>query len=107
MGKRGSYINFFFTQLKEHFFQYFVVFFQTGPHDPISTKLLKSLDQSNNPGINEFPCKIITVSMDSVETIKDWIRDTNGMSDFDVPMLSDKENDLARQFGVSIDGFKC
>ena len=105
MGKRGSYVYqfFFFTQLKEHFFQYFVVFFQTGPHDPISTKLLKSLDQRNNPGINEFPCKIITVSMDSAETIKDWIRNTNGMSDFDVPMLSDKENNLARQFGVLMD----
>jgi len=83
--------------------EYFVVFFHTGPHDPISTKLLRSLDQVNNPGLNEFPCKIITVSMDSAETIKDWIQNTNLMSDFDIPMLSDRENDLAGQFGVLMD----
>jgi len=76
---------------------YFVMFFHTGPQDPAATKLLKLLDKKNNPGINTFPCKIVTVSMDSPQAIQDWTKD---LPDFDVPMLSDKENDIAKKFGV-------
>ena len=76
---------------------YFVMFFHTGPQDPAATKLLKLLDKKNNPGIDKFPCKIVTVSMDSPQAIQDW---TKVLPDFDVPMLSDKENDIAKKFGV-------
>lgn len=38
--------------------------------------------------------------MDSAETIKDWIAQNPELAQFDVPMLSDKENDIAGQFGV-------
>ena len=69
------------------------------PHDFVSSELLKKLDKKNNPGINEFPCKIIAISMDSYEVIQDWIKKTPDLKDFDVPMLSDKKNDLAGQFG--------
>ena len=69
------------------------------PHDFVSSELLKKLDKKNNPGINEFPCKIIAISMDSYEVIQDWIKKTPELKHFDVPMLSDKENDLAGQFG--------
>ena len=65
----------------------------------MSSELLKKLDKKNNPGINEFPCKIIAISMDSYEVIQDWIKKTPDLKDFDVPMLSDKKNDLAGQFG--------
>ena len=57
------------------------------------------LDKKNNPGINEFPCKMIAISMDSYEVIQDWLKKTPGLEEFDVPMLSDKKNDLAGQFG--------
>ena len=76
---------------------YFVMFFHTGPQDPAATKLLKLLDKKNNPGIDSFPCKIVAVSMDSPQTIQDWTKD---LPDFDVPMLSDRENDIAKKFGV-------
>ena len=76
---------------------YFVMFFHTGPQDPAATKLLKLLDKKNNPGIDTFPCKIVTVSKDSPQAIQDW---TKVLADFDVPMLSDKENDIAKKFGV-------
>ena len=79
---------------------YFVVFFHTGPHDPVSTELLKILDKKNNPGINEFPCKIIAISMDATETIIDWIQSEAELKEFDVPMLSDKCNDIGNLFGV-------
>ena len=76
---------------------YFVMFFHTGPQDPAATKLLNLLDKKNNPGIDTFPCKLVTVSMDSPQAIQDW---TKTLPDFDVPMLSDKENDIAKKFGV-------
>ena len=76
---------------------YFVMFFHTGPQDPAATELLKLLDKKNNPGINTFPCKIVAVSMDSPQAIQDW---TKELPDFDVPMLSDRENDIAKKFGV-------
>ena len=76
---------------------YFVMFFHTGPQDPAATKLLKLLDKKNNPGIDTFPCKIVAVSMDSPQAIQDWTKD---LPDFDVPMLSDRENDIAKKFGV-------
>ena len=77
--------------------EYFVLFFHTGPQDPAATELLKLLDKKNNPGIETFPCKIVAISMDSPQAIQDW---TKALPDFDVPMLSDKENDIAKKFGV-------
>ena len=49
--------------------------------------------------MNEFPCKIIAISMDSYEVIQDWLKKTPGLEEFDVPLMSDKKNDIAGQFG--------
>ena len=40
--------------------------------------------------------------MDSADAIKDWIAQNPELKNFDVPMLSDKENDIAGQFGVML-----
>ena len=79
---------------------YFVIFFHTGPRDPIATELLHLLDKHNNPGVSEFPCKIVAISMDSPQAIYDWVQE---FPDFDVPMMSDKENAIGEQFGVMME----
>ena len=79
---------------------YFVIFFHTGPRDPVATELLHLLDKQNNPGVSEFPCKIVAISMDSPQAIYDWVQE---FPDFDVPMMSDKENAIGEQFGVMMD----
>ena len=80
--------------------EYFVLFFHTGPHDPVSTSILRSVDRKNNKGPDQLTCKVVGISMDTTQALFDWLDNDPDLKDFDVPLMSDKDARIARQFGV-------
>jgi len=80
--------------------EYFVLFFHTGPQDPVATSILRSVDKKNDTGPDQLTCKVIGVSMDTIQTLFDWLDHNPDLKDFDVPLMSDKSAEIARQFGV-------
>ena len=80
--------------------EYFVLFFHTGPHDPVATSILRSMDKKNNAGPDQLTCKVVGISMDTTQALFDWLDNNPALKDFDVPLMSDKNASIARQFGV-------
>ena len=80
--------------------EYFVLFFHTGPHDPVATSILRSMDKKNNAGPDQLTCKVVGISMDTTQALFDWLDNNPALKDFDVPLMSDKNAMIARQFGV-------
>jgi len=80
--------------------EYFVVFFHTGPQDPVATSILRSVDKKNDIGPDQLTCKVVGISMDTTGTLMDWINSNPDLKNFDVPLMSDKNSDICRQFGV-------
>jgi len=80
--------------------EYFVLFFHTGPHDPVATSILRSMDKKNNAGPDQLTCKVVGISMDTTQALFDWLDNDPALMDFDVPLMSDKSAMIARQFGV-------
>eukprot|EP00091_Calanus_sinicus_P020790 TRINITY_DN5897_c0_g1_i1.p1 TRINITY_DN5897_c0_g1~~TRINITY_DN5897_c0_g1_i1.p1 ORF type:complete len:288 (-),score=126.14 TRINITY_DN5897_c0_g1_i1:65-928(-) len=80
--------------------EYFVLFFHTGPQDPVATSILRSVDKKNDTGPDQLTCKVVGISMDTTPAILDWLNLNPDLKDFDVPLMSDKTADIARQFGV-------
>jgi len=80
--------------------EYFVLFFHTGPHDPVSTSILRSVDRKNNKGPDQLTCKVVGISMDTTQALFDWLDNDPTLKNFDVPLMSDKDARIARQFGV-------
>jgi len=80
--------------------EYFVLFFHTGPQDPVATSILRSVDKKNDKGPDQLTCKVIGVSIDTIQTLFDWLDHNPDLKDFDVPLMSDKPAEIARQFGV-------
>jgi len=80
--------------------EYFVLFFHTGPQDPVATSILRSVDKKNDTGPDQLTCKVIGISMDTIHSLFDWLDHNPGLKDFDVPLMSDKTAEIARQFGV-------
>ena len=80
--------------------EYFVLFFHTGPQDPVATSILRSVDKKNDTGPDQLTCKVVGISMDTTPAILDWLDINPDLKDFDVPLMSDKTADIARQFGV-------
>ena len=80
--------------------EYFVLFFYTGPHDPVATSILRSVDKKNDMGPDQLTCKVVGISMDTTQALFDWLDNTPDLKNFDVPLMSDKDASIARQFGV-------
>ena len=80
--------------------EYFVLFFHTGPHDPVATSILRSVDKKNDAGTDQLTCKVVGISMDTTQALFDWLDNDPDLKDFDVPLMSDKDARIARQFGV-------
>ena len=80
--------------------EYFILFFHTGPHDPVSTSILRSVDKKNNMGPDQLTCKVVGISMDTTQALFDWLDNNPILKNFDVPLMSDKDARIARQFGV-------
>jgi len=80
--------------------EYFVVFFHTGPQDPVATSILRSVDKKNDTGPDQLTCKVVGISMDTTSSLLDWINSNEDLKNFDVPLMSDKNSDICRQFGV-------
>ena len=80
--------------------EYFVLFFHTGPQDPVATSILRSVDKKNDIGPDQLTCKVVGISMDTTQAIFDWLDTNPDLKEFDVPLMSDKTADIGRQFGV-------
>ena len=80
--------------------EYFVVFFHTGPHDPVSTYTMKCIDKHNDDQSGDLPCKVVGVSVDSPHTVSNWLNSEEDLKEFDVPLMSDRNANICRQFGV-------
>jgi len=80
--------------------EYFVLFFHTGPQDPVSTFTLKSVDKRNDTGPDALTCKVIGVSLDTTHALFDWLDSDPELTGFDVPLMSDRKASICRQFGV-------
>merc|ERR1719154_696960 len=68
--------------------EYFVVFFHTGPQDPVSTSILRSVDKKNDTGPDQLTCKVVGISMDTTHALFDWLDSNPDLKDFDVPLMS-------------------
>merc|ERR550534_3677869 len=82
---------------------YFIIFFHTGPNDPVSTSILRSVDAVNET----LPCKVVGVSMDTTTSIFDWLDSNPDLKEFNVPLMSDRDAEISRAFGVIQRGFSA
>jgi len=80
---------------------YFIIFFHTGPNDPVSTSILRSVDADNE----SLPCKVVGVSMDTTNSIFDWLASNPDLKEFNVPLMSDRDAEISRAFGVIQKGY--
>jgi len=80
---------------------YFIIFFHTGPNDPVSTAILRTVDSSNET----LPCKVVGVSMDTTNSIFDWLDSNPDLKEFNVPLMSDRDAEISRAFGVIQRGY--
>jgi len=80
---------------------YFIIFFHTGPNDPVSTSILRTVDTANET----LPCKVVGVSMDTTNSIFDWLDSNPDLRDFNVPLMSDRDAEISRAFGVIQRGY--
>jgi len=82
---------------------YFIIFFHTGPNDPVSTSILRTVDAANET----LPCKVVGVSMDTTNSIFDWLDSNPDLKEFNVPLMSDRDAEISRAFGVIQRGFSA
>merc|ERR550534_2601358 len=82
---------------------YFIIFFHTRPNDPVSTSILRSVDAVNET----LPCKVVGVSMDTTTSIFDWLDSNPDLKEFNVPLMSDRDAEISRAFGVIQRGFSA
>ena len=87
---------------------YFVVFFHTGPSDPVSTSILRAVDNRNETQ----PCKVtllpsgsvslqvVGVSLDTSTALFSWLDSEPDLRDFNVPLMADRDAVISRAFGV-------
>jgi len=80
---------------------YFIIFFHTGPNDPVSTSILRTVDAANET----LPCKVVGVSMDTTNSIFDWLASNPDLKEFNVPLMSDRDAEISRAFGVIQKGY--
>jgi len=80
---------------------YFIIFFHTGPNDPVSTSILRTVDAANET----LPCKVVGVSMDTTNSIFDWLDSNPDLKEFNVPLMSDRDAEISRAFGVIQRGY--
>jgi len=80
---------------------YFIIFFHTGPNDPVSTSILRTVDTANET----LPCKVVGVSMDTTNSIFDWLDSNPDLAEFNVPLMSDRDAEISRAFGVIQRGY--
>jgi len=72
------------------------MFFHTGPSDPVSTSVLKAMDQRNET----LPCKVIGISMDTTHALFSWMDSNPELENNNVPLMSDRDASISRGFGV-------
>merc|ERR1719500_666310 len=52
-----------------------------------------------------LPCKVVGVSMDTTNSIFDWLDSNPDLAEFNVPLMSDRDAEISRAFGVIQKGY--